>query len=184
MPQGAAPPYRDIGFMKDLLEQLPRLRRYARALTGDRLMADDLVQDTVERALSRLSLFRRGSKLDAWLLTIMHNIFVSQMRQAAMRPPITPLGELAAEPAALPTQEEKLELRDLERALAALPLEQREVLLLIGLEEFSYEEAAGILGIPLGTVMSRLSRARERLRALLAGEVPKETRPTPFKVVK
>lgn len=170
--------------MKDLLEHLPRLRRYARALTGDRLAADDLVQDTVERALSRSMLFRRGSKLDAWLLTIMHNIFVSQMRQAAMRPPVTPLDELSAEPATLPTQEEKLELRDLERALARLPMEQREVLLLIGLEEFSYEEAAGILGIPVGTVMSRLSRARERLRALLAGEVPAEAKAFPFKVVK
>ncbi|HEX7646110.1 MAG TPA: sigma-70 family RNA polymerase sigma factor [Noviherbaspirillum sp.] len=170
--------------MKDLLEHLPRLRRYARALTGDRLTADDLVQDTVERALSRLNLFRRGSKLDAWLLTIMHNIFVSQMRQAALRPPVTPLDELAAEPATSPTQEEKLELRDLERALAKLPMEQREVLLLIGLEEFSYEEAAGILGIPVGTVMSRLSRARERLRALLAGEVPAESKANPLKVVK
>lgn len=170
--------------MKDLLEHLPRLRRYARALTGDRLTADDLVHDTIERALSRSTLFRRGSKLDAWLLTIMHNIFVSQMRQAAMHPPVMSLDELAIEPAAFAAQEERLELRDLERALAKLPVEQREVLLLIGLEEFSYEEAAGILSIPVGTVMSRLSRARERLRAMLAGELPAEAKAIPFKVVK
>lgn len=170
--------------MNDLLEHLPRLRRYARALTGDRLTADDLVQDTVERALSRSMLFRRGSKLDAWLLTIMHNIFVSQMRQAAAHPPLTSLDELTAEPRTLPAQEEGMALRDLERALAKLPLEQREVLLLVALEEFSYEQAAGILGVPLGTVMSRLSRARERLRGLLAGDIPAESRTIPFKVVK
>lgn len=169
--------------MKELAEHLPRLRRYARALTGDRLKADDLVQDTVERALSRAMLFRHGSKLDAWLLTIMHNIFVSQMRQASAHQVLS-LEELPSDPVAVATQEEKLALRDLERALAKLPFEQREVLLLIGLEEFSYDEAARIVGIPVGTVMSRLSRARERLRALLAGEIAAEDKTVTFKIVK
>ena len=170
--------------MKDLLEHLPRLRRYARALTGDRLAADDLVQDTVERALSRSMLFRRGTKLDAWLLTIMHNIFVSQMRQAASHPPVMSLEEITFDPSSSIQPPEQVELHDLEHALAKLPVDQREVLLLIGLEEFSYEEAARILNIPVGTVMSRLSRARERLRSLLNGEITPETKTTPFKIVK
>jgi RNA polymerase sigma-70 factor (ECF subfamily) len=168
--------------VEDLLDHLPRLRRYARALTGERLAADDLVQDTIERALSRSALFRRGSKLDAWLLSIMHNIFVSQLRHAAKQPPAASMDELALEPAVPPTGEQQLSLRDLDRALARLPLEQREAVLLIGLEELSYEEAAGILGVPVGTVMSRLSRGRERLRVLLAGEA--QAAPIPLKVVK
>ncbi len=158
--------------MHDLIEHLPRLRRYARALTSDRFAADDLVQDTVERALSRFSLFRQGSKLDAWLMTLMHNIFVNQLRAQAARPPSDPLDEQFVEPAVPGTQGDALALRDLASALAQLPPEQREVLLLVTLEEFSYEDAARALGIPVGTVMSRLSRGRERLRALLSGEAP------------
>jgi RNA polymerase sigma-70 factor (ECF subfamily) len=170
--------------VKDLLVHLPRLRRYARALTGDRLAADDLVQDTVERALSRSTLFRRDSRLDAWLLTIMHNIFVSQMRQVAAQPPVTSLEEIFSYPASAATPEDGLALRDLERALARLPLEQREVILLVGLEEFSYEEAARILGIPVGTLMSRLSRSRERLRTLMTGETPQDAKVIPLKIIK
>jgi RNA polymerase sigma-70 factor (ECF subfamily) len=169
--------------MNDILDHLPRLRRYARALTGDRAAADDLVQDTVERALSRSALFARGSRLDAWLMTMMHNLYMSQMRQAASRPAFTPYDELIAEPAALATGAERLALRDLEKALSMLPLEQRETLLLVSLEEFSYEDTARILGVPVGTVMSRLSRARQRLRELLAG-APVAGRDAPLKVVK
>jgi len=159
-------------YMHDLIEHLPRLRRYARALTGDRFAADDLVQDTLERALSRFSLFRRGSKLDAWLLTIMHNLFVNQLRAQAARPPNDPIDELFEEPAVRATQGDALAMHDLENSLAQLPPDQREVLLLVTLEELSYEDAARILGIPVGTVMSRLSRARERLRDLLSGAAP------------
>jgi RNA polymerase sigma-70 factor (ECF subfamily) len=169
--------------MNDILEHLPRLRRYARALTGERAAADDLVQDTVERALSRAVLFKHGSRLDAWLLTIMHHLYLSQMRQATARPQLTSFEDLHAEPAASTSGVESLELRDLQRALAKLPLEQREVLLLIALEEFSYEHAAEILGIPLGTVMSRLSRARQRLRSLLGGK-PADAKEVALKVVK
>lgn len=154
----------------DLLEHLPRLRRYARALTGDRFAADDLVQDTLERAWSRALLFRRGTRLDAWLLTIMHNIYVNQVRSRATQPATLALDECADTLAHAAT--DTLALRDLDRALARLPVEQREVLLLVVLEDMSYEETAKILGIPLGTVMSRLSRARERLRAVLAREEP------------
>ncbi|MFC5301487.1 RNA polymerase sigma factor [Azospira restricta] len=154
--------------MDDLAAHLPRLRRYARALTGDRHRADDLVQDTLERALTRSSLWRRGSKLDAWLLTIMHNLFVNQVRTQA-RQATEALDALPVEPAQRAMQADALEVRDLDAALAALPVEQRAVLLLVTLDERSYEETARILDIPVGTVMSRLSRARERLRQLLDG---------------
>jgi RNA polymerase sigma-70 factor (ECF subfamily) len=153
-----------------ILEQVPRLRRYARALTGDRHGADDLVQDTLERAMAKWRLFRPGSRLDAWLMTIMHNLYVSQVRQLAGRPEHVDLETLVVEPATPARQEDGLALRDLQSALAGLPLEQREVLLLVTLEELSYEAAARILEIPVGTVMSRLSRARDRMRRLLAGE--------------
>lgn len=145
---------------------IPRLRRYARALTGERHAADDLVQDTLERAWSKFSLWRRGSRLDAWLLTIMHNVFVNQYRS---RPPAAEsLDDLVVEPAIRAAQSDSLDLRDLHYALGSLPPEQREVLLLVALEEYSYADAARILGVPVGTVMSRLSRAREKLRGILA----------------
>lgn len=144
---------------------VPRLRRYARALTGDSHRADDLVQDTLERALAKFYLWRRGSDLRAWLFTIMHNVFVNQLK--ARR-------ELALDEAVeqgLPsaTQSDPLELRDLDAALRRLPPEQREVLLLVGLEQLSYAEVSKALGIPVGTVMSRLSRGRERLRLVMSG---------------
>jgi len=146
---------------------IPRLRRYARALTGEAARADDLVQDTLERAWSKLSLWRRGSDLRAWLFSIMHNVYLNQLDARARRPEEA-LPEAFDIPVA-PTQEHALEIRDLSTALAQLPLEYREVLLLVGLEELRYEEAAKILGVPLGTVMSRLARGRERLRQLLSG---------------
>lgn len=152
--------------MDSFAPHLPRLRRYARALVGDRHGADDLVQDTLERAWSKHALWQRGTRLDAWLLTIMHNVFVNQYRR---RPPATDsLDTMTVEPAVRAVQGDNLELRDLRSALARLPAEQREVLLLVTVEECSYGETAGILGIPVGTVMSRLSRARDRLREVLA----------------
>ena len=148
-----------------IAQHIPRLRRYARALTGDRSAADDLVQDTLERALSRFHLWRQGSDLRAWLFTIMHNIYVNQTR-SRMRHPHETLDEPSAD--ALQAREPDWgELRDIDDALSRLPGEQRAVLLLVGLEQFTYEEAAQVLDIPLGTVMSRLSRGRERLRLLL-----------------
>ena len=151
------------------IEQLiPRLRRYARALTGERSVADDLVQDTLERAWNKLHLWRRGSDLRAWLFTIMHNTYVNQVRSRSAAA-LVPLDGEAYDAPVRATQADMLEVRDLDTALQRLPDEQREVLLLIGLERLSYEEAARALGIPIGTVMSRLSRGRERLRALLAG---------------
>ncbi len=152
---------------EEITALIPRLRRYARALTGDRSFADDLVQDTLERAWGRIYLWRPGSDLRAWLFTIMHNLHVNQARTRRSEDSI----DLRNEPmefAARPSQEERLEIRDLTMALRRLPDEQREVLLLVGLEEMSYQEAAKVLAVPLGTVMSRLSRGRERLRALMS----------------
>jgi RNA polymerase sigma-70 factor, ECF subfamily len=154
---------------QQLLELVPRLRRYARALVGDRAAADDLVQDTLERALGKLHLYRPGSDLRAWLFTVMHNVHVNQIRAVRATDPIDEdMPELAQRPA----QQDGLLVRDLERSIARLPTEQREVLLLIALEGLSYEETARTLGIPIGTVMSRLSRAREKLRAMLLGLPP------------
>jgi RNA polymerase sigma-70 factor (ECF subfamily) len=153
---------------QDLLAEIPRLRRYARALTGDAARADDLVQDTLERALSKWTLWRPGN-LGAWLRTLMHNLFINQLRD---RPPsernLEALEGPAFEVPTRPRQQDLLELRDVDRALQRLAPEQREVLLLVGLEDMSYSEAARVTGVPVGTVMSRLSRGRERLRQILA----------------
>ncbi len=151
-----------------IAEHIPRLRRYARALVGDRTRADDLVQDCLTRAWERLHLWQPGSDLRAWLFTIMHNLHVNDIRRRRNQPDFVPLDDDLDAP--LPaTQEDGLALRDLQAALAQLPLDQRAVVLLVGLEEMSYEQAAGTLGIPIGTVMSRLARGRERLRGLLSG---------------
>jgi RNA polymerase sigma-70 factor (ECF subfamily) len=151
-------------------EQIPRLRRYARALTGDAARADDLVQDTLERAWSKFALWRAGSDLRAWLFSIMHNVYVNQVVAAKGRPEWLPLDDDAPDLPVAPPQDKALELRDLISALGQLPAEHREVLLLVGLEELRYEEVAKVLDVPVGTVMSRLSRGRERLRRLVAGE--------------
>jgi RNA polymerase sigma factor (sigma-70 family) len=152
---------------QSLIELIPRLRRYARALAGERAAADDLVQDTLERAWAKLHLYRRGTDLRAWLFTVMHNVHVNRLRAAR---PTDPLEDEMPELAQRATQGDALLVRDLERALAALPVAQREVLLLVALEDLSYEETAQALEIPIGTVMSRLARAREKLRLLMQGK--------------
>jgi RNA polymerase sigma-70 factor, ECF subfamily len=156
----------------ELIEHVPRLRRYARALLNNRDLADDLVQDTIERALSRTEKFDAGTDLRAWLFTIMHNVFVNQIRKASARAIHVSIDDddiNEHEFAVTGKQIHSLEVRDLDYALQRLPAEQREVVLLVGLEEMSYAEVAIALDIPAGTVMSRLSRGRERLRALMAG---------------
>ncbi len=160
-----------------LVDLIPRLRRYARALVGERAAADDLVQDTLERAWSKLHLYRRGTDLRAWLFTVMHNVHVNKLRAAR---PTDPLDDGMLELAQRAPQGDALLVRDLDRAVARLPADQRAVLLLVTLEEMSYEEVARTLGIPIGTVMSRLSRAREKLRAMMLGQTP----PAKLKVVK
>jgi RNA polymerase sigma-70 factor (ECF subfamily) len=150
-----------------LVELIPRLRRYARALVGDRATADDLVQDTLERAWSKLHLYRRGTDLRAWLFTVMHNVHVNRVRATRIT---DPLDDEMPELAQRAPQGDTLMVRDLDRAIMRLPAEQRAVLLLVTLEEMSYEQVASSLGIPIGTVMSRLSRARDKLRALMLGQ--------------
>src|SRR5574342_287912 len=155
-----------------LVELIPRLRRYARALVGDRAAADDLVQDTLERAWAKLHLYRRGTDLRAWLFTVMHNVHVNRVRAARTTDVLQDeMPELAQDGA----QGDALLVRDLDRAIAQLPADQRAVLLLVTLEELSYEEVARTLGIPIGTVMSRLSRAREKLRAMMLGQADRKS---------
>jgi RNA polymerase sigma-70 factor (ECF subfamily) len=149
-----------------LVELIPRLRRYARALVGDRAAADDLVQDTLERAWAKLHLYRRGTDLRAWLFTVMHNVHVNKVRATRAT---DPLEDEMPELAQRASQGDALMVRDLDRSISHLPAEQRSVLLLVTLEDMSYDEVARTLGIPIGTVMSRLSRAREKLRAMMLG---------------
>ena len=173
------PPTRmEPGDSERLLVWLPRLRRYARALAGQRDDADDLVQDTLERAWARLHLWRGVADMRAWLFGIMHNLHVDGVRRPRLRT-VTMDDDTPEQPVA-PTQGERLALLDLQAALEALPVEQKEVLLLVGLEGMSYADAAATLGIPIGTVMSRLARGRERLRGLMEGRAE----PVRLKVVK
>jgi RNA polymerase sigma-70 factor (ECF subfamily) len=160
-----------------LVACIPRLRRYARALLGGRADADDLVQDTIERGWDKLSSWRRGSDMRAWLFGIMHNLHVDSQRRPALA---TEALDDDLPLAGADSSASRLALRDMDRALQQLPPEQRDVLLLVALEELSYDEVAAALDIPLGTVMSRLSRARERLRLIMAGQ----PLPSPLKVVK
>ncbi len=147
---------------------IPSLRRYARGLTGDRDRADDLVQDTLERAWSRYSRWQRRGELRAWMFGIMHNHFIDGLRAQNRQPPFAAESAMEDLPTRA-TQDDGLAVRDLDRCLSRLSPELRAVILLVSVEEFSYQEAARVLDVPVGTVMSRLSRARERLAALLAG---------------
>lgn len=147
--------------------EIPRLRRYARALTRDVSAADDLVQDCLTRALSKVHLWQEGTDLRAWLFTILHNQYVNHVRRAVREGAAVGLSETEPNLTSAPNQTKRLELRDLERAMAKLPDEQRAVLLLVGLEGMRYEEVAAVLDVPVGTVRSRLSRGREMLRQLM-----------------
>ena len=151
----------------DLDAVVPRLRRYARALTGNREAADDLTQDTLERAWTKRALWQSGTNLRAWMFTVMHNLFINGTRSVRPMVSLDDVGVDDAGPSPGTSVETGVVLGELSRALALLPEEQREVLLLVGLEQFSYAEASDVLGVPLGTVMSRLSRGRERLRIML-----------------
>lgn len=157
-----------VSFGDDIAVWLPQLRRYARALTGDAAWADDLVQDTVERAIGQGSRLRERSNMRAWLLTVLRHLYIDQLRRRR-EIAVDEDDQLWQRLVAPSSEIDGLLLRDVQRALYRLPVEQREVLLLIVLEALSYQEAAAVLGVPPGTVMSRLSRAREHLRALLAG---------------
>ena len=160
-----------------LVDQIPHLRRYSRALMRDREVADDLLQDVLARAWSRLHLWRPGTNMRTWVFAIMHNLHANFVRDRSRRPTPVELDPSSPRLSDRARQADGLELAAVETALAELPVDQRAVLLLVGLEGFSYQEAADTLAIPVGTVMSRLHRGRERLRALLAdGAAPKRGR--------
>jgi RNA polymerase sigma-70 factor (ECF subfamily) len=162
--------------------EIPRLRRYARALTRDVIAADDLVQDCLVRALSKQHLWQEGTDLRAWLFSILHNQYVNGVRRAVRQGNLIEMSAKIAEfepsLSRAAGQEQSVELRDLDRALAKLPDEQRAAILLIGLEGMPYEAAAEILGIPVGTVRSRLSRGRGELRRLMGDRPAKRGRPS------
>jgi RNA polymerase sigma-70 factor (ECF subfamily) len=154
-------------FHRLIEQQIPRLRRYARALTRNRDRADDLVQDTLGRALIKEEFWQPGTNLRAWLFTIMHNQNVNNVRRDVRESGALDIEGISVALPATTDPTASRQMFELERALAQLALEQRQVILLVGLEGMSYQDAAGILVIPVGTVRSRLSRGREALRKLL-----------------
>jgi RNA polymerase sigma-70 factor (ECF subfamily) len=156
----------------DLRAALPRLLRYARVLTGDRHRADDLLQDTLARAWEKRRLWRAGTDLRAWLFTIMHNVHLNQfaMRQRNYACESLDAEDADREIAVRGTQFEHVALAEAMTQLAKLPIEQGEVLVLAAVEGMRYDEIARVLGIPVGTVMSRLSRARSKLRCAAGDE--------------
>jgi RNA polymerase sigma-70 factor (ECF subfamily) len=145
--------------------EIPRLRRYARALMGDDGEADDLIQDTLERALARLAQWREGDNPRKWLFSILHNLHVDGLRRRSRRPPHVGLESVGVDQSA--PAADGASGHDLDSALQHLSGDQRRVVLLVGLEGLSYAETAEVLNIPVGTVMSRLARGRERLRMLM-----------------
>jgi RNA polymerase sigma-70 factor (ECF subfamily) len=150
-----------------LQNEIPRLRRYARALTRDAARADDLVQSCLVRAIAKQHLWEPGTDLRAWLFTILHNQNVNEVRRSVREGVTIPVEDVAPVLVMTPRASGSLQLRDLERAINLLPEEQRQVILLVGLEGMRYEEVAAVLDIPIGTVRSRLSRGRDMLRRLM-----------------
>lgn len=158
----------------ELIDQIPALRRYARVLTGNAWAADDLVQDTLERACNKWRLWTAGSNLRAWLFTLMHNLFANQVRRSIRQSNAGRMIDMEEVKGELTVPEAGTDIAlDLHRCLARLPEDQRVVLLLVTLEDMSYEDVASITGVPVGTVMSRLSRSRTRLRELMEGNPEK-----------
>ena len=148
-------------------QEIPRLRRYARALTRSADRADDLVQETLLRAIAKSHLWQTGTDIRAWLFTIMHNHYVNMVRRAMRDEATVDIDQMSSSLVAVTDPTASSQLRELDQALARLSGEQREVILLVGLEGMSYETAAKVLSVPVGTVRSRLSRGRDALRRLL-----------------
>lgn len=157
-----------MDFRAELIAQIPHLRRFARALTGDAALADDLVQDCVERALLKSHLYDPARPLRTWLYAVLRNLHVSGLRRQGRAHAVKTVDELTGfEGAISPAQDGQVALSQVAAALDRLPDSQREVIVLVAVEEMSYRDVAEITGVPVGTVMSRLSRARGALRALL-----------------
>ena len=159
-----------------ILAEIPRLRRYARALLRDRDAADDLVQDSLERALVRMDNWRTGESPRRWLFTIMHHLFIDQVRKVNRRGEAAMLPLDASEALATPAiQTESVASREIVDALQAISPDRRAALVLVAIEGFSYAEAATMLGVPAGTLMSRIARGRDELRALLDDQARRRT---------
>lgn len=162
-------------FARLLEAEIPRLRRYARALTRDVTRADDLVQSCLTRAVAKQHLWQPGTDLRAWLFTILHNQHVNEVRRSVREGINVAVEDMAPVLTVQSNAYASLQLRDLEAAIASLPQEQRQVILLVGLEGMRYEEVALILDVPVGTVRSRLSRGRDQLRRLMEMGEAEET---------
>ncbi len=157
-----------MDFRTQLAGELPHLRRFARALAGDASLADDLVQDCIERALNKSHLYDPARPLRAWLYAVLRNLFISGIRRDSRSTVVKSVEHLAgSEGAVRPVQEDRLSVALINDALDQLPQQHREVIVLVALEEMSYRDVAEITGVPIGTVMSRLSRARSSLQAIL-----------------
>jgi RNA polymerase sigma-70 factor (ECF subfamily) len=157
-----------MDFRTQLAGEIPYLRRFARALCGDAAVADDLVQDCIERALVKGHLYDPARPLRAWLYAVLRNIFISGLRREGSSTIVKTIDDLVqGEDAVPPAQEDRLSMAQIGKALEMLPAQHREVIVLVGLEEMSYRDVAEITGVPVGTVMSRLSRARSSLKQIL-----------------
>lgn len=153
-----------------LISNIVGLRRYSRALLGSPIDAEDLVQETLVRALAKIKPWTQIADLRSYLFTILHNLYVDQYRKRRNAPAMVDLDNVVQHPSIPANQDRRLEIRDLERGLKELSPEQREVVLLVALEGLSYAQVAEVAGIPIGTVMSRLSRARGHLRDFMQNQ--------------
>jgi RNA polymerase sigma-70 factor (ECF subfamily) len=157
-----------MDFRSQLAAELPHLRRFSRALVGDAAVADDLVQDCLERALVKSHLYDPARPLRAWLYAVLRNLFISGLRRDRRSAVVKSVDELMGGEGSTPAaQEDRLSVALIAEALDRLPPQHREVIVLVALEEMSYRDAAEITGVPIGTVMSRLSRARGSLQQIL-----------------
>lgn len=156
----------DTGFKRDMLAALPTLRAFAVSLTGRHHLADDLVQDTIVKAWAKQDHFEPGTNMKAWLFTILRNEFYSQMRKRGREVADTD-GVFTSQLATHPQQYGSLDLQDFRKALEQLPADQREAIILVGASGFAYEEAAEICGCAVGTIKSRINRARNKLQEIL-----------------
>jgi RNA polymerase sigma-70 factor, ECF subfamily len=169
-PQGCPPDKSAaMGLDRQFVEVLPRLLLYALKLTHDTVTAEDLVQEALARGIEKIHLWRPGTDLRAWLFTILHNLYVNGVRRAVRDGLVVALTDGEPPLVRRPDQDDRLRLRDLQRALQQLPEEQRSVVVLVGLNGDPYETIAAFLDIPIGTVRSRLSRGRKALRELTDG---------------
>jgi RNA polymerase sigma-70 factor (ECF subfamily) len=171
-------------FGEALIGQLPALRRYARGLVGNAAHADDLVQDCIERALRQGERLREPQRLGGWLRSILHNLYIDELRRGRSRGPEQDIADYSDDFALSTPPADRGTVIDFTRAMDTLTLEHRQVLLLVGLEDMNYREIAAELDIPIGTVMSRLARARERLRSAMEGDMSRNATVLPLDVLK